>query len=186
MTGSPIKRERKARWLALKADPAFAADCISRIACGDSIRALAAENDIPINTFWHWITKEHGGAVAAARKVVAAQLADQMKEAAERVEAGELNPKAAQTASSIRQWLAARYDRETFGDKSSVDVTHKGIVGLHLEAIRQLANEPIDGEWANVNDEMPAGGGLERSEYGKVDEEDDDEDGHPLDCHPLL
>lgn len=165
MAGSPIKRERKARWLALKADQSFAHDCIARIACGDSIRALAAENDIPINTFWHWITKEHGGEVAAARKVVAAQLADQMKESADRVEDGELNPKAAQTAASIRQWLASRYDRETFGDKSSVDVTHKGISGLHLEAIRQLAHEPLEGE------------------YTELDGKQDDEDDHH---HPLL
>lgn len=153
MAGSPIKRGRKARWLALKADQGFAQDCIARIACGDSIRALAAENDIPINTFWHWITKEYGNEVAAARKVVAAQLADQMKEAAERVEAGELNPKAAQTASSIRQWLASRYDREAFGDKSSVDVSHKGITGLHLEAIRQLAHEPLEGEYTTLSED---------------------------------
>lgn len=141
MAGSSSKRERRVRWLALKADPGFAQDCISRIACGDSIRALAAENDIPINTFWHWVTKEHGEDVAAARKVVAAQLADQMKEAAERVEAGELNPKAAQTASSIRQWLAARYDRDTFGDKSRLDLNVTNVQQLHLEAIRQISLE---------------------------------------------
>jgi len=155
MAGSPIKRERKARWLALKADPAFAQDCIARIAYGDSIRALAAEQDIPINTFWLWITKEYGEEVAAARKVVAAVMADQMKAAAERVETGELNPKAAQTAASIRQWLASRYDRDTFGDKSQVDMRVGGVVQLHHDAIRQLSQEPLVGEYTTDEDDHP-------------------------------
>lgn len=151
MTGSIIKRERKARWLALKADPAFAQDCIARIACGDSIRALAVENDIAINTFWLWITQEHCEEVAAARKVVAAQLADQMKESAERVESGELNPKAAQTAASIRQWLASRYDRETFGDKTRVDLNLSSVSQMHYDAIRQFTHETLEGEFTPLD-----------------------------------
>lgn len=137
MAGNPIKRERRARWQTLKADPEFARQCIARIACGDSIRALAAENDIPINTFWHWITREHGDDLKAARQAAAAAMADRMLELADQVEAGELNPKAGQTAASIRQWLASRYDRETFGDKTKVDLTARSASQLHLEALRR-------------------------------------------------
>lgn len=153
MAGSPVKRERRARWQALKADPDFAPQCIARIACGDSIRALATENDIPIQTFWEWITREHGDEVAAARKVVAAQLADQMRESAERVEAGELNPKAAQTAASIRQWLASRYDRDTYGERSKVDLNVTSTQQLYMEAIRQLTSEPLEGEYTTLDGE---------------------------------
>lgn len=138
MAGSPIKRERRARWQALKADPDFAHQCIARIACGDSIRALAAEHDIPINTFWHWITKDHGEDLKAARQAAAAAMADRMLELADQVEAGELNPKAAQTSASIRQWLASRYDRETYGDKTRVDLTARSASQLHLEALREF------------------------------------------------
>ena len=140
MAGSPIKRERRARWQALKVDPDFAHQCIARIACGDSIRALAAEHDIPINTFWHWITKDHGEDLKAARQAAAAAMADRMLELADQVEAGELNPKAAQAAASIRQWLASRYDRETYGDKTRVDLTARSASQLHLEALRQLGD----------------------------------------------
>lgn len=170
MAGSPIKRERRARWLALKADPAFAEDCIARIACGDSVRALAAENDIPVTTFWRWLMQEYGAEVAAARKAVAALLADQILDAADRVEAGELNPKAAQAAASIRQWLASRYDRDTFGDKSRVDLNVSSVQQMHLEALRQIAQEDttLDGGYTTLNDE--------ESEGDRQDSEDD----HPL------
>lgn len=139
MAGSPVKRERRNRWQALQADPDFAQDCINRIACGDSIRALAAEHDIPISTFHDWIVNEHGDAIASARRALAANLADLMMLSAERVEAGELDPKAASTAASIRQWLASRYDRATFGDKSRVDMTIGGVVDMHVAAVRELA-----------------------------------------------
>lgn len=139
MAGSPNKRARRARWQALKANPDFARQCIARIACGDSIRALAAENDIPINTFWHWITKEHGEELKAARQAAAAVMADRMLELAEQVEAGEVDPKAARSAASIRQWLASRYDRETFGDKTKVEMTAT-VQQQHLEALRQLGD----------------------------------------------
>lgn len=152
MAGSPVKQERKEHWLALKANPIFAQDCIARIASGDSIRALAAEHDIPVNTFWRWITQEHSEDVAAARKTVAAVMADQMRDAAERVEAGELNPKAAQTAASIRQWLATRYDRATFGDKSQVDMHFSGVVDMNLAAVRELARESLEGEYTTLDE----------------------------------
>ena len=142
MAGSPKKHARRNRWQALQADPDFAQDCINRIACGDSIRALAAEHDIPISTFHDWITSEHGEAITIARKALAANLADLMMLSADRVEAGELDPKAASTAASIRQWLASRYDRATFGDKSQVDMSLSGnVTALHVAAVRELAQE---------------------------------------------
>ncbi|MGC3872391.1 hypothetical protein ACPF7Z_03850 [Halomonas sp. GXIMD04776] len=138
MAGSPMKQARKTRWQALQDDPGFAQDCINRIACGDSIRALATEHDVPISTFHDWITREHGDSIAFARRALAANLADLMMLSAERVEAGELDPKAASAAASIRQWLASRYDRELFGDRSQVDMRVQGSVDMHLAAVREL------------------------------------------------
>ncbi len=156
MAGSPIKQARKSRWQALQADPAFAEKCINRIAYGDSIRALAAEHDIPISTFHDWIIREHGGAIAFARKALAANLADLMARSAERVEAGELDPNAASAAASVRQWLAARYDGSTFGDQPRLDATlegDKGAVAMNVAAVRELAQNPHHGRGYNNIDE---------------------------------
>lgn len=76
-------------------------------------------------------------------EALTANLADLML-SADRVEAGELDPKAASTAASIRQWLASRYVRATFGDQSKVDMNVRGnMVGLYVAAVRVLAQREI-------------------------------------------
>lgn len=67
-------------------------------------------------------------------------MADRMLELADQVEAGELNPKAAQAAASIRQWLASRYDSETFGDRARVDLRAQSMPQLHMEALQRYTD----------------------------------------------
>lgn len=150
MPGQSIMRERRERWARLKADPDFARECIVRVASGDSIVAVAADADVAYNTVYGWLTDEHGESLQRARKARAAALADTMEHNADLVDAGRLNPKAASVSSNIRQWLATRYDRDTFGDQSRVDMHVRGSIDMNLQAVRALVSmgsgDTYDGE----------------------------------------
>ena len=149
-------RERRARWLRLKEDEAFARDCIERLALGDSIKALAQDADVAYNTMHRWLTETHGQAVLRARRAVAATMVDTMMDNADLVDAGLLSPKAASVSSSIRQWIAGRYDRDTYGDQSRVDMRVQGTVDLHVQAVRQLVDtgQVYDGQVYDSQDSI--------------------------------
>lgn len=167
MPGSAIMRERRERWARLKVDRDFLADCIERVALGESIRALAIENDLPYNTFWDWLTNEHGQELARARKARASGMVEANEAMADKVEAGKLDPKRATAAGKLREWIATRYDRDTFGDRSAVDMRVTGTVDMHVQAVRQLT------QGATYDHDGPADSGSEPIDVTPVDE-------HPL------
>lgn len=158
MAGQSIMRERRERWARLKADDDFLRECIERLSLGDTVKALAADADVAYNTMHGWLTAEHGPAVRRARQAVAATMVDTMMNNADMVDAGQLNPKAAGVSSSIRQWIASRYDRDTFGDQSRVDMHVKGSVDMHMQAVRALVStgSTYDGESEVVDSEQDA------------------------------
>ena len=135
---NPHKIARREALAAIKADPARLSAIIEQVALGDSIRAQAHALDVPYLALWRLLTQDHGDELREARRAAANALVERDIDNAERVDDGELNPKAAAVSSKIRQWTAGKYDRETFGDASRVDVSVKGTVAMHVEAVRHL------------------------------------------------
>lgn len=151
MAGSPRMRARAERWAALKQDSVFAARCIERIALGDSVKALAAEFGLAYTTFFDWINDNHMDAVRRARKARALSLVEANEANAERVDRGDMSGKQAMASARIREWAASRYDRDTFGDRSQVDMKVTGTVDMHLQAMRSVVEHgaTYDGELAH-------------------------------------
>lgn len=112
-------------------------------------------------------SKQYKERYQAARNAYAEYLAEQNLDVADKIESLHLPADAGKAAAGIRQWYIERTNPDRFGQKSSVNVTHKGVVGLHLEAIRELSREPLDGEFEEAED----------ADYTPVDD---------LDDHPLL
>lgn len=168
MPGRSQITARKERWAAMKQDDEFAMHCCERVALGEPIRALAIEHDVPYLAFWRWITEQHKETLTYARKAMASNLADLNNEAAGRVEAGKLDPKRATAAGKLREWIATRYDRDTFGDRSAVDMRVTGTVDMHVQAVRRLTQ------------------GATYDHDGPADSEAEPIDVTPVDEHPLL
>lgn len=146
MAGTEIKRARRERFEAIAADKARIDELIDRVATGDSIRALAAELDVRYVLLWSLLSETHGEQLKRARKAAASALVDKNVENADRVDDGKLNPKAASVSARIREWTAAKWNRDEYGDRSAVDMRVTGTVDLNVQAIRALTGQTYDGE----------------------------------------
>lgn len=154
---------------------------LADIAEGAKVSDIAARLNVEYQALYNVLNGTFKEQYKAARAAYAEILAEKNLEVADKIERLELPHDAGKAAVGIRQWVMERTAGEQWGQRSSVDVTHKGVVGLHLEAIRQLADEPLEGEYVEVEDGGVDGGGV-------CDDGDHSGDSVPasLDDHPLL
>ena len=157
------------------------------IAEGTPVTKLAKRLNVKYHALYATLTTSpYREKYNAARAAHASKLAEKNLDLADKVENMEVPSEVAKTAVGIRTWYMERTDREQWGQKSSVDVTHKGVVGLHLDAIRQLANEPLEGEFVEVgNDDATDGDGL-AVDHSPEHSGDDNSDEAPLKGSHLL
>lgn len=152
------------------------------IAEGTKVTDIARRLNVSYQALYTVLTNTYKEQFRAARAAYAEVLAEKNLEVADKIQSLELPHDAGKAAVGIRQWHMERTAGEQWGQRSSVDVTHRGVVGLHLEAIRQLSEEPIEGEVVEVDD------GPDRldSSGGSDDSVDSVSDSASLDDHPLL
>ena len=155
---------------------------MAEIAEGTKLTDIAARLNVDYASLYSVLTSTHKERYKAARAAFSESLAEKNLAMADAVEDQTLPADAAKAASGIRHWYMERVNPEQWGNKSTVDMNLKGVVGLHLEAIRQLADEPLEGEYEEVGDG--------RDDLGSSGNGDSDSghgmDTHGLDDHPLL
>lgn len=138
---------------------------MDRIANGERVTQLARDLGMPYAALYAALTGTYKDHYRAAKAAYAEILAEKNLAMADQVEKLQLPHDAAKAAAGIRQWHMERSASDNWGQKSTVDMNLKGITGLHLEAIRQLSSEPIEGEFTEVSDDDrvesadPVGGG---------------------------
>jgi len=150
MPGTPIKRERYAKWAAVVETPEFWDRLFMHMAEGGYISDFAQREGIGYN----WLLKNAKGrdqwaaTFARAREARASYHAAKLDRMADDVESGILDPQAARVSGDFRKWLAGRMDPKQWGDKIQAEVKTLDVTQLHLEALRRT----IDGT-AEVIDE---------------------------------
>lgn len=159
---------------------------MAQVAEGAKVSDLARSLNISYAALYGVLNSTYKEQYQAARAAYTEMLAEKNLDMADKVEKGDLPPELAKASAGLRQWYMERVANEQWGQRSSMDVTHKGVVGLHLEAIRQLSQETVDGEFSEVKDDGHA------TEYrvDTLDSDHDGDDGEPGDgsgeSHPLL
>lgn len=155
-----VMRARRERWLQYKADPQFLEAVLAEVAAGGSLADVAAVRDIPYTTLHRWLTSQHADRLAAAREAKAMGHVERMQWLADEVEAGRIEPNAARVSGDLRKWLAAKLDGKTWGDVNRIDMQVRGVVDLHVQAVRQFvqgaAGEAVDAEYDEIDD-IPSG-----------------------------
>lgn len=122
------------------------------IADGTKVTDIARRLNVSYHAMYSVLNSTYKEQYKAARAAFAEILAEKNLAMADKVESLEMPHDAAKAAAGLRQWHMERTAGEQWGQKSSVDVTHRGVVGLHLEAIRQLSEEPLEGEYAEAEE----------------------------------
>lgn len=152
---------------------------MTQVAQGKKMVTIARALDVDYSLFHQMMKARYSEKLAAARAARAEDLVEKNLELADEIQEGRVDAKAGNAAAGIRQWYAERADADSWGRQSSVNVNHKGVIGLHLEAIQQLAHVPLEGE-------------VEDAEYEEVEDRPEGPDEGPEaseevpDTHPLL
>lgn len=144
MTGSPNKRARRERTQAFLADVEEVDDLLAYIAAGGRLRDFCVQRDLVYSTVQERITSSDGTSVRyqAAMDARSDLERERIEEIIEKVERGEMDPKAGAVAIGGRQWLAKTMNRRRYGDQQVVDVAVTDKTRLHIEALRLLARKP--------------------------------------------
>lgn len=153
-------------------------EVFDRIAAGEQIARIARNYGCRYSDLYNYLKNKCPDQLSAARAAHADAKIHQSLSDADRVSKGLMDPTAARTAAGIRQWYAERVDQDRWGQRSSVNVHHTGVVSMHVEAIRAING--FDG--AGTDD-------VEDAEYTVTEEsEQQGEDAPPVDVenHPLL
>jgi hypothetical protein len=140
MAGTPIKRARHEKALAILAKPEFWEQLWEHLAEGNTLRSFVSGSDIPYGVLWRKmqsdpVLMERYEIVRNARALANAERIEAL---ADKVETEQIDPNAAKVAMSARQWLAERMDPKRWGNRIQQDVKITDMNQLHLQAVRDL------------------------------------------------
>ena len=140
MAGTPIKRARQEKALAILSKPDFWEQLWEHLAEGNTLRSFISGSEVPYGVLWRKmqsdpVLMERYEIVRNARALANAERIEAL---ADKVETEQIDPNAAKVAMGARQWLAERMDPKRWGNKIQQDVKITDTTQLHLEAVRNL------------------------------------------------
>lgn len=140
MAGTPIKRARQEKALAIMAKPDFWEMLWEHLAEGNTLRSFVSGSDVPYGVLWRKmqsdpVLMERYEIVRNARALANAERIEAL---ADKVETEQIDPNAAKVAMGARQWLAERMDPKRWGNRIQQDVKITDTTQLHLQAVRDL------------------------------------------------
>jgi len=140
MAGSPIKKERRERAIALMAKDTFMPELCEYISNGGSLVQFALTAQIPYGRMHQFLMadEERKQQIEIAKRARAMWHVDRIERLADSVEQEQIDPHAAKVASDIRRWVASRLDMQQWGEKVQQKIEITDTTQLHLEAVRNL------------------------------------------------
>lgn len=162
-TPSPRKRERRARFESLIADPETYLGILATLRSGIGLRTWALAHDVPYATIAKWIDtdpeRKHQAAearIAGAHALVEESLmildGDPPKHPSGGIDNAGVNLLKAR--SEARRWLAARLMPKQYGD--SIELSTKATVEVNIQAILELRERRLRAIDENITQEAPA------------------------------
>lgn len=140
MAGSPLKRAKQEKALAILSKQDFWEQLWEHLAEGNTLRSFISGSDVPYGVLWRKmqsdpVLMERYEIVRNARALANAERIEAL---ADKVETEQIDPNAAKVAMGARQWLAERMDPKRWGNKIQQDVKITDTTQLHLQAVRDL------------------------------------------------
>jgi len=143
MSGTPVRRARRAREARMFDDPTFWDKVFNGYAEFGSLPKLAKEIEVPYKKLYHMITTtpELKERYEEARCAYAELTVDQIRGIEDKLEVGHLDPSTAKTLINSKQWIIQKYSPIAYGERQSIDVKVTDATQLHLEALRSLMKD---------------------------------------------
>lgn len=140
MAGSPIRRERREKALALLAEPDTLEIILEVVANGGSVMSWCKAHEVPYQVAQRWLTSDEGRAAQYqdAKAARAQGQLEQIERTVRKVERGKMRADVGKMVVDSRKWMAAVHDRAQFGEQVRVDGRVEHVHLAHLEALRSL------------------------------------------------
>lgn len=122
--------------------PELGASICERIALGESLRKITADDDMPAERTVHqWLSQDDSfrSKYARAREQQADTMDDRILDTANRVEAGALEPHAAKVVIGALQWRASKLKPKVYGERQTVE--HEGEVRHYVVEVPAQAGD---------------------------------------------
>jgi len=152
MRGQHPESRSRSKMRQLLKDPDWVDDVMEDIAAGVRMTEIARMNGVKFSIFHTALKNAVRERLEAARAAFAEEQIHKNLELADDMQAGRVEPAAGKAAAGIRQWYAERASNDDWGQKSTTNVNVKGAIGLHMEALKQFTDEPLVGEFEEVED----------------------------------
>lgn len=127
-----------------KKTPKTVEELLVRISMGRSVANVCTDEDMPdMRTVFRWIAEDEDFRHAYARACANRSLvyADTIGDIAKGVMAGKIPPDAGRVAIDSYKWIAARLMPKYYGERQLLEASVTHTHTLHLDALKQLANE---------------------------------------------
>lgn len=119
--------------------PELADEVCERIACGESLKAIAREQDKPDERqFYRWLrdNEEFRQQYTLAREAQGDADADAVSDIGQRALTGEIDANAARVAIDALKWSAGKRKPKVYGDRQQIDVSGS----LHTKSDDELSD----------------------------------------------
>lgn len=137
-------------------DKEWVENVMEDIAGGEKLAEIARKHNIRYNIFYNILRNKHSEKIEAARAAHAEEQVHKNLALADEVEAGRADPAVLKAVSGVRHWYAERVNNQTYGQKTSSNVTVQGSVDLHMQAIKEFTGnhneDVVDAEFEEVKD----------------------------------
>jgi len=146
MSGTPIRRARKARVKRMFDDPEFWEKIWDGYSEFGSLPKMAKDIQVPYKTLYHKITTtpELNERYKEARLAHAELTVDEIRSINNKLEQGHIDPSAAKTLINSKQWIASKYSPIMYGERQTIDMSITDSTQMHLDALRAQMKQVKD------------------------------------------
>ena len=139
MSGTPVRRARRAREARMFDDPQFWDKIFDGYAEFGSLPKMAKEIEVPYKKLYHKITTtpELKERYDETRCAYAEMTVDEIKTINDKLEIGHLDPSTAKTLINSKQWIIQKYSPIAYGERQTIDMQVTDATQLHLAALRK-------------------------------------------------
>jgi hypothetical protein len=139
MSGTPVRRARRAREARMFDDPEFWNKIFDGYAEFGSLPKMAKEIEVPYKKLYHKITTtpDLNERYNESRQAYAEMTVDEIKNINDKLEIGQIDPASAKTLINSKQWIASKYSPIAYGERQTIDMQVTDATQLHLEALRK-------------------------------------------------
>jgi len=138
MSGTPVRRARKARIQRMFSDPEFWEKVWDGYSEFGSLPKMSKQIHVPYKVLYNKITTtpELNERYKEARLAYAELTVDEIRSINDKLEKGFIDPSAAKTLINSKQWIASKYSPILYGERQTIDMQISDATQLHLEALR--------------------------------------------------